>query len=297
MSGEYNEVSYITKKIKSNFPIYWVQIFGIVDQGVFAPNGMRISKNNKEEIKMVKKLIAKWERDIRDYHESFIPLFDLDMFDDYNDEKYEFQEFKDIFAKELWTVRGALRSFDPDLDLYKSKFHHTPGEDIFNTVRDILTETNDYMKNVAKKVDFKRVKSICDLRLDYLDENSMFLPGIIGLGIRSELLHRVHPSQFSIMTRRSGWAMYYLTDECDEFVIDEEFDGKHRTSFFWEYEYDRFSLYCNLIFNLLEEKLKKYDISLNPKYRFGYVNLFLNEIFTKHKEQASFLNKWRLVRA
>ncbi|WP_462409370.1 hypothetical protein [Neobacillus sp. Marseille-QA0830] len=261
------------------------------------PNGMRVSKNNSSEIKKLKSTIQKWEKDIDKYQDEFVDSFELDLFDDSNDEKYEFQEFKDVFAEKLWTVKGALRTPDPDLDLYKSKFHQTPGSAIFNTVKDILIETDNYMKNVANRVNFKKAKSIVDLKLEFLDEDKMFLPGIIGLGIRSELLHRIYPSHFAIMTRRSGWAMYYLTDECDEFVIDEENDGKHRTSFYWEYEYDRFSILCNYICNLLEDNLSKYNISINQKKRFGYVNLFLNEIFQQHKEQADFLNKWKLVRA
>jgi hypothetical protein len=298
MTREYIDIAAIKKKIEENFPIYWVQVFGLVNDGeIVAPNGMRVSKNNSSEIKMLKGTIDNWEKDIENYHNEFADVFDLELFDEDNDEKYEFQELKDEFASKLWTVRGALRTPDPDLDLYKSKFQKTTGAEIFNTVREILLATDNYMRHEANKVNFKRIKSITDLKLSYLEEDEMFLPGIIGLGIRSELLHRIYPSHFAIMTRRSGWAMYYLTDECDEFVIDEESEGKHRTSFYWEYDYERFSFLCNFICNLLEENLSKYNINLNQRKRFGYVNLFLNEIFKQHKKQADFLNKWKVVRA
>jgi hypothetical protein len=298
MTREYQTTAEIKKLIEKNFPIYWVKAFGIVNSGeVVAPNGMRISKNNSNEIKKLKEKLKEWETEITKYRDEFINLFDLEFFDEDNDERYEYQEFKEIFAKRLWTVRGALNSTDPDLQTYQSKFHHTTGVEIFNAVREILIASDHYMKHTAGKVNLKRIASIDQLQLDFLDQDEMFLPGIIGLGIRSELLHRLYPSHFAIMTRRSGWAMYYLTQECEEFVIDEEFDGKHRTSFYWEYEYDRFSFYSNFICNLLEENLSKHGISLNPNLRFGYVNLFLNEIFQKHKDQAEFLSKWKLVRA
>lgn len=297
MAGEYNELKDVKKKIEGNFPIYWKNVFGIVNNNeVVMPNGIRISKDNKSEVKKLKTTIAKWSNDIDQYQDEFSEHFELDLFDEDNDEVYEFQEFKDVFATKLWTVSGALRTPDPDLELYKSKFQQTTGAQIFNTVREILLETDNYMRNISSKVNFNRVKSISDLKLEYLDEENMFLPGIIGLGIRSELLHRIYPSHFAIMTRRSGWAMYYLTDECNEFVIDEEQDGKCRTSFYWEYQYDRFVYLCNFICNLLEENIGKYDIILNKQKRFGYVNLFLNEIFQQHKDQAEFLNRWKLVR-
>lgn len=298
MSWNYNDLKDIKKKIEDNFPVYWKEVFGIVNYGeVVMPNGIRVSRNNNEEVKKLKSTIAKWSGDIDKYQDEFAGHFDLELFDEDSDDVYEFQEFKDVFATKLWTVRGALRTPDPDLDLYKSKFQQTTGAQIFNTVREILLETDNYMRNTASTVNFKRVKTVTDLKLDFLDEENMFLPGIIGLGIRSELLHRIYSSHFAIMTRRSGWAMYYLTDECDEFVIDEEQDGKARTSFYWEYEYDRFSYLCNFICNLLEENLSKYNITLNPQKRFGYVNLFLNEIFQHHKKRADYLTKWKLVRA
>lgn len=297
MTWEYNDLKDIKKKIEDNFPVYWKEVFGIVNSGeVVMPNGIKVSRNNNEEVKKLKSTIAKWSADIDKYQDEFAGHFDLELFDEESDDVYEFQEFKDVFATKLWTVRGALKTPDPDLDLYKSKFQQTTGAQIFNTVREILLETDNYMRNTASKVNFKRVKTVTDLKLEFLDEENMFLPGIIGLGIRSELLHRIYPSHFAIMTRRSGWAMYYLTDEFDEFVIDEEKDGKSRTSFYWEYEYDRFSYLCNFICNLLEENLSKYNITLNQQKRFGYVNLFLNEIFQHHKEQADFLIKWKLVR-
>jgi len=298
MTWEYSDLKEIKKKIEDNFPIYWKEVFGIVNKGeVVLPNGIRVTKDNSKEVKILKATINKWNKEIDKYQEEFVDYFDLELFDEDNDEVYEFQEFKDIFATKLWTVKGALRTPDPDLDLYKSKFQQTTGAQIFNTVREILLETDNYMRNVAEKVNFKRVKTIQDLKLDFLDEENMFLPGIIGLGIRSELLHRIHPSHFAIMTRRSGWAMYYLTDESEEFVIDEEQDGKARTSFYWEYEYDRFTYLCNFLCNLLEENLNKYNITLNQQKRFGYINLFLNEIFQQNKEKADFLTKWKLVRA
>nr|WP_144925372.1 hypothetical protein [Paenibacillus bovis] len=298
MTWEYSDLKEIKKKIEDNFPIYWKEVFGIVNKGeVVLPNGIRVTKDNSKEVKILKATINKWNKEIDKYQEEFVDYFDLELFNEDNDEVYEFQEFKDIFATKLWTVKGALRTPDPDLDLYKSKFQQTTGAQIFNTVREILLETDNYMRNVAEKVNFKRVKTIQDLKLDFLDEENMFLPGIIGLGIRSELLHRIYPSHFAIMTRRSGWAMYYLTDESEEFVIDEEQDGKARTSFYWEYEYDRFTYLCNFLCNLLEENLNKYNITLNQQKRFGYINLFLNEIFQQNKEKADFLTKWKLVRA
>src|SRR5690606_39687329 len=130
MTWEYSDLKEIKKKIEDNFPIYWKEVFGIVNKGeVVLPNGIRVTKDNSKEVKILKATINKWNKEIDKYQEEFVDYFDLELFNEDNDEVYEFQEFKDIFATKLWTVKGALRTPDPDLDLYKSKFQQTRSEE------------------------------------------------------------------------------------------------------------------------------------------------------------------------
>lgn len=281
--------------LESSFEEYWIRIFNIVeDQQVC---GKVIKKNNDNEIKELKAKIKIWEKNIITYCEELKPFFQLDLFDEDDDERYEYQEFKDnIFAERLWTVKSALKNaaFDLELRKYREQFLKTTAADIFITVRNILKSTIVYVNNIAKDINYNRVGTIEQLKVDYLNEDAMLLAGVIGLGIRSEMLHRLYPGNFSIMTRRSLWGMYFLSEKQEEFITDEQSDDgrKQRTSHNWEYEYDRFLLYNNFIANLFEGKLIKYGIKMKGNLRFGYVNMFLNDIARFHKDEIAALYQW-----
>lgn len=300
METDYNKHKLIKNVIEKNFDIFWTRIFKVVED--YETNtGIKIKKDNKDDLKRLAEKIKKSENEIKDYCEEIRPDFDIELFEDKNDDRYEYQEFKDnIFAQVLWTVKGALRkaSYDIEMEVYRENFLRTSAADIFVVVRNILKSTGEYITN-STDINYNMLKNIEQLNLSYLDQENMLLTGVIGLGIRSELLHRLYPGNFAIMTRRSLWGMYYLTNEEQEFVTDELSNDRrrHRTSHNWEYEYDRFMYYNNFIANLLENKLNKFGITMVSNLRFGYVNLFLNEIYNLNKEKIDFLFKWQYVEA
>jgi hypothetical protein len=120
----------------------------------------------------------------------------------------------------------------------------------------------------------------------------MLMANVIGLGIRSELLHRIYPGVFPIMTRRTLWGTYFLTKEA-EFVVDENRDGKSRTSHQWNYEYERFCFYSNFLMNIMEYYLKNHNIRIKDELRFGYINLMLVEYAKKYKDEINKLYTWK----
>lgn len=295
---EYLVLKDVKQIIEKLFPVYWEKIFHHVsDQLIVRENGIRVStKASQGDIKKLKNTINKWEKGIIEYRDEMEEVLDLEMFDKLNPDRYSPQEFKDdFFANDLWTVRSALRSPDPDLKLYKSNFYAKTPMDIFVTVLKILNAARDYMENTAVNINLNQISQIEKLQLDFLEEEGMLLKGVIGLGIRSEMLHRLYPSHFALMTRRSLWGMYYLSDSASEFVVDEVNNetSKQRTSSNWEYDYQRFCFLNNFIANLIETELAKNNIKMQSNIRFGYVNQFLNEIFYQHRSEIGVLTRWR----
>ena len=293
----YQPLRDIKKIFENNFPVYWERIFHrVVDHTVVANNGIKVvSKADIKDLDNLKREIKKWEKEICAYRDYMKEILDLNLFDRTYSDSYSPQEFKDdIFADELWTVKGALKSPDPDLKLYKSNFYSTTPMDIFVVVEKILTSSRKYMLNITPSLSLKMINQVEQLNMDFLEEEGMLLTGVIGLGIRSEMLHRLYPSHFAIMTRRSLWGMFYLSDEAEEFVVDEDNDiGQQRTSSNWEYDYQRFCFLNNFIANLIEDSLLKSGINMNQNLRFGYVNMFLNQIFSQHSSQIAVNMRWK----
>jgi hypothetical protein len=44
---------------------------------VVLSNGMRVSKDNRSEVKNLKQTIEKWDKEIYEYHDEFKEFFDL----------------------------------------------------------------------------------------------------------------------------------------------------------------------------------------------------------------------------
>lgn len=291
---EMEDVKYIKQEIEKRFPETWAKLFEILPDEMQLPNGIRCKRDNREAIKQLKKQVQQWEKENRIDQTAFKEIFDIELFEDKNPDRYSPTEFKwNVFAKDLWTVKAALRTPDPELDQYKESFKDADPLEIYATVYNILIAAKDY---AAKNIPFARRSTVESLELDFLHEDQYMLRGVIGRGIRSEILYRLYPGTFAIMTRRNLWGMYFLTD-ADEFLVDQFDDEtlRYRTSTEWEYDYPRFCFYSNFLANLIDAAYKQVAISMDQSMRFGYVNFFLNALADANKNQIKKLMTPRVV--
>ncbi|MGZ4055093.1 MAG: toll/interleukin-1 receptor domain-containing protein [Bacteroidia bacterium] len=253
-------------------------------------NQLFIKDNEQSTKKVLEDQVKKWEKEIREYNDSFNQKFSPSKMLVYEDFLEDFKN--NIFAKELWTVGSAIRTHDPDLARYKKDYRNANAEEIYDTVNDLLTSTHQYIDKLS--LDYENIKTIEELCLDYLNEKEMSMKKVIGFGIRSELLHRYYPASFPIMTQKSLWAMYFICDSANEFITIEQQNrkGMMRVSHNWQYPYDRFTFLMNALANELTKWLSIYDIQLLPEYRFGYVNMFLSAINDMRKADIKLLHEW-----
>ncbi len=281
----YQDTEKIKNIINSNFDYYFDTVFGLQP-------GKESQKNTSEIEATLNKVINKWKQEIIEYRDKLRKVFTKDNLQVYEELLDDFKN--KIFSENLWTVNAALKSFEPDLARYKKDFSNVLAEDILSTLTEILQEADSYVNTVAGSLDYKNIIKIEDLKLAFLDEEEMFLNKIIGFGIRSEILHRIYPAHFPIMTQRSLWGMYFLTNNADEFITIEQKirKGKMRVSHNWQYNYERFTYYNNYLVNTMIEKVKNLSTTLKPEIRFGYINMFLVGIAEKHKNEIRELKEW-----
>lgn len=284
-------ISEMKKILEERFPFLFGFVFGIIEQPMHLGNLVIKKEIKKEEITNLKSKIKAIEEEVSEYCSEFFENFNDDTLDDLEEDLSSFKN--EIFAEKLWTVRSALHDVsNPELDRYRESFDNATPREIFIHTRAVLDATKIYLKENFPKIDLSKVSDVHDLNLDYLDDEKMFMTGVIGYGIRSELLHRMYPSAFAIMTRRTLWAMFFLTNQ-NEFIIDENRNGQSRTSHYWNYEYDRFCYYNNFLTNMFDVYLKRYKITIKPELRFGYINLMLVEFSRQYREEINDLYRWK----
>jgi hypothetical protein len=254
---------------------------------LFVPDNPKLAKAKIEAI------VAEWEKQVISYHSDTVETFNPDQMAIYEEFMEDFRN--NVFGKELWTVKAALKTPDPDLARYKRDFKDADASDVYETVAGLLTATATYVTEHASTLNYDGVTEIEELGIDFLNEKDMLLNKVIGYGIRSELLHRYYPAHLAIMTQKSLWGMHFLLEGDDkEFIVVEtnKFQGKIRVSHNWQYPYDRFTFLMNAIAIQLQAWVQKYGVSLKPEYRFGYVNMFLSAIYDSRKADVRLLHEW-----
>lgn len=277
--------------LEKNFPEFWYKIFNILENRDVFLGQMKVTKNNNHEVKKLKNEIEKIVSDVLDYNYSCKKYFSLENLEIYEDDINAFKN--SVFAKELWTVKSSLNDrSNIELDRYRESFEIVTPKEVYETVRNIVKKATDYMNNVFPKINLDTIRTVDELRMDFLDDNDMLLGGVIGLGIRSELLHRLFPNAFAIMTRRSLWGMYFYSGQ-SEFIFDMEKDGLHRTSHQWNYDYVTFCFYNLFITRSIRKFLIDHGIIFNKEYYYGYINFMLRDYAARYKNEIDKLYTWK----
>jgi len=287
--AKYKPVGEVEKLIKKNFKIYWQKLFGIVETDVL-PNGIKFSKSNNEELKILKEKITEWEKRIINYNLEFEMQF-LSRFGQYDEDEFK----NEIFAKFLWTVKGALKNPDVELRRYKSAFKNVDAFQIKEVASNIIEVGKQYQINPPAKVVDDRVLKPEELDFEVLLRKQTLLNNIIGKGIRSEILHKAYPGLFALMTRRSIWGLFFLSEESEEFIVDQKKEGMWRTVHNWDYLYEYFNYYNLVVYRLIVENVSKHKINLKAELKYGYANVFLVDVFTSEAKEIENLRRYKNI--
>lgn len=275
---EYKDIPLIAKEVKERAFKYFQQLF--------------INDDKAGAAKKMSAVAKEWTEQIEEYHNSFVKKFNPNKMEIYEEQLEDFKN--NVFGKQLWTVKAALNTPDPDLARYKKDFRDADSVEVFDTVNGILNAAHYYNENISIDIDYKKIYEVSELEMGFLSEEGMFMNKVIGFGIRSEILHRYYPGLFPIMTQPSLWAMYFICENNYEFITIEKRvrESRMRVSHNWQYPYDRFSFIINVIANELFTWFENYDIKLDYNLRFGYVNCFFSLISELHKQDTKLLHEW-----
>lgn len=275
------EICYDTahvEKVLSTIKKFFQKYFGI-----FVKN-----KPSRNFVKNISIAIEQFEKD----RETYKTFFATEAFEEYEDDPSRFKS--EILKDKCPVIRKTLKSPEKELAKYKTSFKHADAKKLLEKFRNICAFGQKYYDHYNSAT-YESAKTYFDLEMEDLDEDACCLSGVIGIGIKSRLLYKLHPSIFPNASQDSIWALYFLSGredfDCEygsEFLMiddDNTDDSVIRQNF--SYLYQLFAYYAFEIYKLLESEANKINLPLNKSYRYVVVDAFLSSVKEYHKEDIN----------
>ena len=238
----------------------------------------------------VKTAIDEFECDRDDY----VNIFNLELLKEYED---DLETFKlKVLKNECPIIRKTLNSRKSKaLDKYRTDFSKADAK----YLNDIVYNLCLFGETYAEQYDPNTYDSIADykeLGMEALDTDEYTAYKVIGGGIKTHMLFKVHPGLFSNKSRLAVWALWYLSGKktfgCltdSEFLMIHIDKEKVITQQNYYYPYRLFHYYAFEIYKLLKEKAESLDAYIDPNYRYVLVDAFLQFIADTHKNEIAVL--------
>ena len=254
-----------------------------------------LSGNGSFSVKMawnsvISKAIEQYDKKSTAYKD----LFNEDnmlVFEEIDDPKV----FKSDLKKDCPIIRGSLNSRMEELQEWKEDFAKANPLELLETFANFLDFQQDYVE-ANRDVDFNEMEDYEDFEAlqQFSADEDLTLRKVIGAGIKTTIIYNLNPHFFCRSVRRTLYGLYFLTEDIhslthsrtSEFImVDDNPKNSRRGSKFnfrmehnYWYPYNLFMLYTNHIYKLVEGLLGENNIHLDKKYRFVYVNIFLEQI-------------------
>jgi hypothetical protein len=166
--------------------------------------------------------------------------------------------------------------------------------DLLNTVFKFTTFANSYIKDIYNDASYDGIKKLDEMALAELNKEEYFTFGVIGGGIRSQMLYKLWPCAFPYRSREAVWALWYLTkkkvfscEQDSEFLMINVKESTTQQNYF--YPYDLFSYYAFEIYQLIRKEAEKLNVHLNSEYRYVIVDAFLSFVAKCHEDEINLL--------
>ncbi len=237
---------------------------------------------------IIREAIDGFEKDREDYQKIFRKgwLEDLDEDADVFKSKTLRNECP-IIRKTLANRRAK------ELDKYRASFSRADADWLLHVVYNLCVFGDEYKKNYDPAT-YENAQIYQDLDLCLLDTDDYTAYGVIGGGIKTHMLYKVHPALFPNRSRSAIWALWYLTNKetfgCQtdsEFLMIDLSKNIVQQNYF--YPYQLFAFYAFEIYKMLRDKATEYNAYIDPDYRYVIVDAFLEFIAMEHDDEIAFL--------
>ena len=256
--------------------------------------GGQSNKKNKDLSENFKAIICEaiddFEKDRGDYEK----IFRKEWLEDSDDDAYSFKS--KTLKNECPIIRKTLANKKAkELDKYRISFSMADAEQLLNVVYNLCVFGDEHQKQYDPDT-YEDAQTYRDLDFALLDTDEYTAFGVIGGGIKSHMLYKVHPAIFPNRSRSAIWALWYLTGQktfgCrtdSEFLMIDRDKTITQQNYF--YPYQLFAYYAFEIYKMLRDKAKDYNVYIDTDYRYVIVDAFLEYVAMEHYEDISFFKK------
>lgn len=300
---EQGHVERVLDEIKQNFDEYFLRFLDTTGgkglsieaiQGLQKKFGIEVQKKKKnrdltENYKVIiHEAVDDFEKDRGDYEKIFRKSWLEDL-----DEDADVFKSK-ILRNECPIIRKTLANRRAkELDKYRASFSLADADWLLRVVYNLCVFGDEYQKEYNPNT-YENAQVYQDLKMSLLDTDDYTAYGVIGGGIKTHMLYKVHPALFPNRSRSAIWALWYLTNK-DTFgcKTDSEFLmidlGKNIVQQNYFYPYQLFAFYAFEIYKMLRDKAAEYNVYIDTDYRYVIVDAFLEFIAMEHDSEIAFL--------
>lgn len=300
---EEDHIQEVLDEIKANFNEYFTPFLdSVAGNGISYADFKKLQRKfgavderevgKKDLARNFKMIIQESLDDFESDRKDYIAIFDEELLDDYDEDAETFKS--KVLRNECPIIRKTLANKKAkELDKYRAQFKVADAEMLLNVVYNLCIFGEDYVDKYDR-ADYEKIRNYEELGMELLDTDDYTAYGVIGGGIKTHMLYKVHPEQFPNRSRSAIWALWYLTKKktfgCktdSEFLMIDVKKSITQQNYF--YPYQLFAFYAYELYKLLNEKARKYRVDITPEFRYVIVDSFLNYIADQHDGEISFL--------
>lgn len=250
-------------------------------------------KVDKEEVlvRIVKEAIKSFESDREAYQDHLHP----EALEEYAEDVGMFKNT--VLKNQIPIVRKTLQNkAAKELDKYRSAFNASAPGDLFEVTNNIVELAQRLRNEWYNNAEFENITNHSELGYGVFDDEKYIAYGVIGGGIKSHFIHKLHPEMFPNRSRESIWALWYLSDkkhfgckEDSQFLMINQDHGQTQQNYF--YPYGLFSFYALEIYRELRSIFKVLGAGINEYERFIIVENFLSFVARQHQDEIDILKQ------
>lgn len=233
------------------------------------------------------KAVQAYDKDAAKYRDFFDSAAMEEYFDDPN-------AFKQGLGRDVPVIANTLRQRQAELKEWQMHFRSSRPMDLLQVFANVLDFRQEWSQSHPPQA-YATHDTPGDFELDPLDsDESMSLVNVVGMGIKSIVLHHLDPERLPPRGRSGLYGLFFLSgkdhfglpSKSSEFLMINDkrpaSDGSIIMDQNYWYPYGMFSVYAIRVFRWIEQRATSAGFSVDPRMRYVYVDRFFASVCDQH---------------